>query len=110
MSPDINFGEDDTSPVLTRTLTLPDGTVPDLTGATVTIRYRSKDSLNEADRVTAPMAVVDDPTLAHVELHLASRITRGEYNADIHAVLQGGDTITFPNGGGYYWMSVQPAP
>jgi len=110
MTPDIFFGEGDTAPILSRALVNPDGSIPDLTGATATFRYRSKDSLDESERVTESMTIVDDPTDGVVEWHPSVPVPPGEYNADIHVVLQSGDPITFPNGGGKYWMSVEPAP
>jgi hypothetical protein len=107
MSPDIFFGEGDTAPIVTKTLMV-GGVQIDLTGATVTIRYRSKFSALDADTVAETVTIVGDPTAGGIEWHVQAPVVGGEYDFYWHVVLQSGDPITIPNDR-KGWMHVEPA-
>jgi hypothetical protein len=107
---DFPLTQGDTLPVMEHELRQPDGSIPDLTGATVVFRYRNED-LTQADEVLRPASVAD----------LASaRVRWTPISADtaVPAVLLGDYRVVYQDGSGpesfpndgYIRVRVKPRP
>jgi baseplate upper protein BppU len=88
----------DTSPALTITCTFSDGTVQDLTGATVTFAMRYPNGLLKVSDAAAQVVGPATNGVAQYNWQLADTDTPGAFEAEFHVTTSGGKKVTFPDG------------
>src|SRR6266496_1482409 len=104
---DFYLGEGDLDPILKATLELPDGTLPNLIGATLAFYMAPIGSALPATGQS--VSIVGDPTLANVQYAwiASDSLVPGSYYFHIRGTLSDGRQITFPSHG-YKTLEVQP--
>jgi len=97
MAADFSLTQGDVAPSWTRQLSYPDGTFPDLTGATVWLRYRPLNSDATAE-VLSLAVIVGTPTNGTVRYDWAApdTATPGVLLADWKVQLASGKVESFP--------------
>jgi hypothetical protein len=105
LSFDLTIRQGDTTPAFTQTITDQNGNAVNLTSATVTFVMRQLSS--STPTVNAAM-VITDATAGQVQYNWSTvdTATPGVYMAEIHCVLSGGGSYTYPNEG-YLEIEVQ---
>lgn len=96
---DFNLKVGDTSPALTITCTYSDGTVQDLTGATVTFAMRYANGMLKISDAAA--AIPSPPTGGQAQYTwggAGDTDTPGSFQAEFHVTLASGKKVTFPDG------------
>lgn len=94
---DFTIAQGDTQPIFQATLVRGDGTVQDLTGATVKLTVQSVAG-GTPPVSDATCVVVNPPTAGVVQYQwlVADTATPGDYLAEFHVTLPGGQAVTFP--------------
>lgn len=104
--PDFSIKVGDTAPPLAITCQFSDGSIQDLTGATVTFSLRSAAG---ATIITGGACTILTPTAGTVEYIWGANDTTtagvGDFQGEFHATLASGKKETFPNQG-YLWVSI----
>jgi len=94
---DFTIRQNDTAPIFTYSLVKPDGTVPNLTGATIQFEMREQIVGNRF--VSGSAAIVGSPTLGQVSYTWQPTDTNqaGNYNALFLVTFADGTEESFPN-------------
>lgn len=97
-TPDFYLKTGDTNPPLTITCTNSDGTIQDLTGATITFSMWRKTGVMKVTDQAA--SIVGTPTLGKVQYVFTATDsdTPGDFQGEFHVTLASGKKPTFPTG------------
>jgi hypothetical protein len=106
MQPDFTIAQNDTSPILTDTLTYSNGQPANLTGATLSLVMRSLASATPV-ALTGTAAIVE-PVGGKVSYTFSAKDTAtvGQFAASWEVVLGGGAKMRWPTVG-YIWISIE---
>lgn len=96
--PDFSLKSGDTSPALTITCTYSDGTVQDLTGATITFAMRYPNGLLKvADAAGIGVGTLTNGVAQYVWA-TGDTDTPGIFQGEFHVTLASGKKVSFPDG------------
>ena len=110
MAADFSITQGDLAPSFSQQLSYPDGTLPDLTGASVWLRYRPLDG-DVTNEVLGVAAIVGTPSngIVRYDWTAPDTATPGVLLADWKVLFPGGKTESFP-GDSYLRIKIKAKP